>query len=171
MSTLPFPDLGDLDDLDELLEESTRTVTAETVDDLDDLDQLLAESTDLANARRAKATGRKLSAEQSALLESNTSPPKRNSGARSSASRTRRSSSAPAVRFTKVLRPGMRTKRSAINPAAACFVFRGLSHLCPPAATTPSTMSAPAICASPLSPSSPSMTSTSLGASNDNPED
>ena len=71
MSALPFPDLGNLDDLDELLEESTRTVTAKTVDDLDDLDQLLAESTDLANAKRAKATGRKLSAEQAALLESN----------------------------------------------------------------------------------------------------
>ena len=71
MSALPFPDLGNLDDLDELLEESTRTVTAKTVDDLDDLDQLLTESTDLANARRAKATGRKLSAEQAALLESN----------------------------------------------------------------------------------------------------
>lgn len=71
MSALPFPGLGDLDDLDELLEESTRTVTAKKVDDLDDLDQLLAESTDLANAKRAKATGRKLSAEQAALLESN----------------------------------------------------------------------------------------------------
>ena len=71
MSALPFPDLGNLDDLDELLEESTRTVTTKTVDDLDDLDQLLAESTDLANAKRAKATGRKLSAEQAALLESN----------------------------------------------------------------------------------------------------
>lgn len=71
MSALPFPDLGNLDDLDELLEESTRTVTAKTVDDLDDLDQLLAESTDLANARRAKATGRKLTTEQAALLESN----------------------------------------------------------------------------------------------------
>lgn len=71
MSALPFPDLGDLDDLDELLEESTRAVTAKTVDDLDDLDQLLAESTDLANAHRAKATGRKLTTEQAALLESN----------------------------------------------------------------------------------------------------
>ena len=71
MSALPFPDLGNLDDLDELLEESTRTVTAKTVDDLDDLDQLLTESTELAAAKRAKATGRKLSAEQAALLESN----------------------------------------------------------------------------------------------------
>ena len=35
MSALPFPDLGNLDDLDELLEESTRTVTAKTVDDLE----------------------------------------------------------------------------------------------------------------------------------------
>ena len=70
MSALPFPDLGNLDDLDELLEESTRTVTAKTVSDLDDLDQLLTESTELAAAKRAKATGRKLSAEQSAFHHS-----------------------------------------------------------------------------------------------------
>lgn len=71
MSALPFPDLGNFEELDELPEESTRTVTAKTVDDLDDLDQLLTESTELAAAKRAKATGRKLSAEQAALLESN----------------------------------------------------------------------------------------------------
>ena len=64
--------LDQIDELEELLTESTtRTVKASTVSDLDDLDALLEESTVLASAKRAKAQGRKLTAEQSALLEVN----------------------------------------------------------------------------------------------------
>ena len=63
--------LADFDDLEELVAESTRTVTASTVEDLDDLDALLEESTALHQAKKAKATGRKLTAEQSELLEAN----------------------------------------------------------------------------------------------------
>jgi hypothetical protein len=63
--------LPDFDDLEELVAESTRTVTASTVEDLDDLDALLEESTALAGAKRAQKQGRKLTAEQADLLESN----------------------------------------------------------------------------------------------------
>ena len=63
--------LPDFDDLEELVAESTRTVTASTVEDLDDLDALLEESTALAGAKRAQKQGRKLTAEQSELLEAN----------------------------------------------------------------------------------------------------
>jgi len=59
------------DDIDQLLEESEQAVKATDVSSLDDLDLLLEESTTLANAKRAKAQGRKLSAEQAALLENN----------------------------------------------------------------------------------------------------
>lgn len=59
------------DDLEELMAESTRTVTAASVKDLDDLDTLLEESTALANAKRAQKQGRKLTAEQAEVLESN----------------------------------------------------------------------------------------------------
>lgn len=58
-------------DLEELVAESTRTVTASTVEDLDDLDVLLEESTALAGAKRAQKQGRKLTAEQAEILESN----------------------------------------------------------------------------------------------------
>ena len=63
--------LADFDDLEELVAESSRTVTASTVEDLDDLDALLEESTALAGAKRAQKQGRKLTAEQSELLEVN----------------------------------------------------------------------------------------------------
>lgn len=63
--------LPDFDDLEELVAESTRTVTASTVEDLDDLDALLEESTALADAKRAQKQGRKLTAEQADILESN----------------------------------------------------------------------------------------------------
>lgn len=63
--------LPDFDDLEELIAESTRTVTASTVEDLDDLDALLEESTALADAKRAQKQGRKLTAEQAEILESN----------------------------------------------------------------------------------------------------
>ena len=63
--------LPDFDDLEELVAESTRTVTASTVEDLDDLDTLLEESTALAGAKRAQKQGRKLTAGQAAILESN----------------------------------------------------------------------------------------------------
>ena len=59
------------DDLEELVAESTRTVTASTVEDLDDLDALLEESTALAGAKRAQKQGRKLTAEQIDILDSN----------------------------------------------------------------------------------------------------
>lgn len=64
-------ELPDFDDLEELVAESTRTVTASAVEDLDDLDALLEESTALAGAKRAQRQGRKLSAEQNELLEAN----------------------------------------------------------------------------------------------------
>lgn len=64
-------ELPDFDDLEELVAESTRTVTASTVEDLDDLDALLEESTALAGAKRAQKQGRKLTAEQMDILESN----------------------------------------------------------------------------------------------------
>lgn len=63
--------LADFDDLEELVAESTRTVTASTVEDLDDLDALLEESTALAGAKRAQKQGRKLTVEQADILESN----------------------------------------------------------------------------------------------------
>ena len=63
--------LADFDDLEELVAESTRTVTASTVEDLDDLDALLEESTALAGAKRAQKQGRKLTVEQAEILESN----------------------------------------------------------------------------------------------------
>lgn len=63
--------LADFDDLEELVAESTRTVTASTVEDLDDLDALLEESTAIADAKRAQKQGRKLTAEQADILESN----------------------------------------------------------------------------------------------------
>lgn len=63
--------LADFDDLEELVAESTRSVTASTVEDLDDLDSLLEESTALASAKRAQKQGRKLTAEQADILESN----------------------------------------------------------------------------------------------------
>ena len=65
---IPLPDF---DDLEELVAESTRTVTASTVEGLDDLDTLLEESTALANAKRAQKQGRKLTAEQVEALEAN----------------------------------------------------------------------------------------------------
>lgn len=64
-------ELPDFDDLEELVTESTRTVTASTVEDLDDLDALLEESTAIASAKRAQKQGRKLTAEQADILESN----------------------------------------------------------------------------------------------------
>lgn len=64
-------ELPDFDDLEELVAESIRTVTASTVEDLDDLDALLEESTAIARAKRARRQGRKLTAEQNDLLESN----------------------------------------------------------------------------------------------------
>ena len=64
-------ELPDFDDLEELVAESTRTVTASTVEDLDDLDALLEESTALAGAKRAQKQGRKLTDEQNELLEAN----------------------------------------------------------------------------------------------------
>lgn len=64
-------ELPDFDDLEELVAESTRTVTASTVEDLDDLDALLEESTALAGAKRAQRQGRKLTAEQMGILDSN----------------------------------------------------------------------------------------------------
>lgn len=63
--------LPDFDDLEELVAESTRTVTASTVEDLDDLDALLEESTALAGAKRAQRQGRKLTTKQNELLEAN----------------------------------------------------------------------------------------------------
>ena len=65
------PLLDPFDDLEELVAESTRTVTASTVEDLDDLNALLEESTALAGAKRAQKQGRKLTAGQAAILESN----------------------------------------------------------------------------------------------------
>lgn len=65
------PLLDSFDDLEELVAESTRTVTASTVEDLDDLDTLLEESTAIADAKRAQKQGRKLTAEQADILESN----------------------------------------------------------------------------------------------------
>jgi len=65
------PLLDSFDDLEELVAESTRTVTASTVEDLDDLDALLEESTAIAGAKRAQKQGRKLTAEQNELLEAN----------------------------------------------------------------------------------------------------
>ena len=59
------------EDIDELIEEDSRTITASEVEDLSDLDTLLEESTALASARKAQRQGRKLTAEQSDLLESN----------------------------------------------------------------------------------------------------
>ena len=59
------------DDLEEFVVESTRTVTASAVEDLDDLDALLEESTALASAKRAQKQGRKLTAEQVDILDSN----------------------------------------------------------------------------------------------------
>ena len=64
-------EIPDFDDLEELVAESTRTVTASTVEDLDDLDTLLEESTALASAKRAQKQGRKLTAEQNELLAAN----------------------------------------------------------------------------------------------------
>ena len=64
-------ELPDFDELEELVAESTRTVTASTVEDLDDLDSLLEESTALASAKRAQKQGRKLTAEQMDILDSN----------------------------------------------------------------------------------------------------
>ena len=64
-------ELPDFDDLEELVAESTRAVTASTVEDLDDLDALLEESTALAGAKRAQKQGRKLAAGQAAILEAN----------------------------------------------------------------------------------------------------
>lgn len=64
-------ELPDFDDLEELVAESTRTVTASTVEDLDDLDVLLEESTAIADAKRAQKQGRKLTAGQADILESN----------------------------------------------------------------------------------------------------
>ena len=64
-------ELPDFDDLEELVAESTRTVTARTVEDLDDLDALLEESTALHQAKKAKASGRKLTVEQADILEAN----------------------------------------------------------------------------------------------------
>lgn len=67
--------LAPFDDLEELVAESTRTVTASAVEDLEDLDALLEESTALAGAKRAQKQaqkqGRKLTAEQADTLESN----------------------------------------------------------------------------------------------------
>lgn len=60
-----------LDSLDELMLESTRTVTAGDIEDLLDLDQLLAESVEITAAKRAARTGRKLTADQQILLETN----------------------------------------------------------------------------------------------------
>lgn len=65
------PLLDSFDDLEELVAESTRTITTSTVEDLDDLDALLEESTALASAKRAQKQGRKLTAEQNELLEAN----------------------------------------------------------------------------------------------------
>lgn len=61
----------DFDDLEELMDESTRTVAATEVDDLEDLDQLLEESTAIAKAKKDKAQGRKLTSEQNELLIAN----------------------------------------------------------------------------------------------------
>lgn len=66
------PDLiSDLEELDELLAESTQAGEADDLDDLEDLDALLAESTTLAAAKRAQKQGRKLTPEQAEILESN----------------------------------------------------------------------------------------------------
>ena len=62
---------NDFDDIEELLDEDSRTITASEVEDLSDLDTLLEESTALASARKAQRQGRKLTVEQSDLLESN----------------------------------------------------------------------------------------------------
>ena len=69
---------GSFDDLEELMDESASLAAVPKAakgkapaPDLDDLDALLEESTTLASAKRAKAQGRKLTAEQSALLEVN----------------------------------------------------------------------------------------------------
>jgi hypothetical protein len=69
---------GSFDDLEELMDESASLAAVPKAakgkaptPDLDDLDALLEESTVLASAKRAKAQGRKLTAEQSALLEVN----------------------------------------------------------------------------------------------------
>ena len=62
-------ELPDFDDLEELIAESTRTVTASTVEDLDDLDALLEESTAIARAKRAQKQGRKLTAEQRRIIK------------------------------------------------------------------------------------------------------
>ena len=64
-------DAEGFDDIEALLDEDSRTVTAGTVEDLSDLDTLLEESTALASVRKARRQGRKLTAEQSDLLESN----------------------------------------------------------------------------------------------------
>lgn len=67
---LPDPD-SDFDDLEELMDESTRTTKASEVEDLDDLDSLLEESTAIASAKKAKNQGRKLTLEQQEILQSN----------------------------------------------------------------------------------------------------
>lgn len=64
-------DVEGFDDIEALLDEDSRTVTASTVKDLDDLDALLEESTALAGAKRAQKQGRKLTVEQAETLESN----------------------------------------------------------------------------------------------------
>lgn len=57
------------DGIETLLDEDSRTVTADTIEDLSDLDALLDESTALVSARKAQRQGRKLTAEQQDLLE------------------------------------------------------------------------------------------------------
>lgn len=71
MNNAKGDNLENFDDIEELLDEDSRTVTAAEVEDLSDLDTLLEESTAIAQARKARRQGRKLTAEQSDLLESN----------------------------------------------------------------------------------------------------
>ena len=71
MNNAKGDNLENFDDIEELLDEDSRTVTAAEVEDLSDLDTLLKESTAIAQARKARRQGRKLTAEQSDLLESN----------------------------------------------------------------------------------------------------
>ena len=59
--------LAELDDLDDLRQDTPATADEALLD----LDELLAESVTLANAKRAKAKGQKLTPEQSDLLEAN----------------------------------------------------------------------------------------------------
>ena len=60
-----------LDDMADIVEEQGLTAKASDVDDMSDLEALLAESMEVAAAKKSKAQGRKLTGDQSELLEAN----------------------------------------------------------------------------------------------------